>query len=65
MFAVYIDAVAEMFMFDRGVQIVVYADDIIVITSSVSKLQEAFRICQGNSESLNTFPDVYKHKSVK
>jgi len=65
LFAVYIDDIAEMFMFDRSVHIVVYTDDIILITSSVSKWQETLTICQCNSESLNTFPDVYMHKGVK
>jgi len=37
LFAVYIHDIAEMFMFDRGVHIVVYADDIILIKSYVSK----------------------------
>jgi len=37
LFAVYIHDIAEMFMFDRGVHTVVYADDIISITSYVNK----------------------------
>ena len=47
------DHIAELFSFERGVHIVIYADDIILITSSVSKLQEALSICQRNLENLD------------
>jgi len=32
LFAVYIDDIAELFSLERGVRIVVYADDIILVT---------------------------------
>ena len=50
LFAVYIDDIAEIFSFERGVHIVVYADDIILVTSSVSVLQNALKICQRELE---------------
>ena len=53
MFAVYIDDIAELFSLDRGVRIVVYADDIILITSSVCELQKALEICQRELENLD------------
>jgi len=46
LFAVYIDDIAQLFSLERGVRIVVYADDIILITSWVSVLQKALEICQ-------------------
>ena len=51
--SLYIDEIAEMFNFERGVHIVVYADDIILVTSSVSELQRVLRMCQGELENLD------------
>ena len=53
LFAVYIDDIAELFSFRRGVHIVIYADDIILVTSSVSELQNALSLCQSELESLD------------
>jgi len=53
LFAVYIDDIAEIFNFERGVHIVMYADDIILVTSSVSVLQNALEICQRELEYLD------------
>jgi len=50
LFAVYIDDIDELFSFKR---IVIYADDIILVTSSVSKLQNALNLCQSELESLD------------
>ena len=51
LFAIYIDDIAELFSFKRGVHIVIYADDIILVTSSVSELQNALSLCQSELES--------------
>jgi len=53
LFAVYIDDIAELFSFKRGVHVVIYADDIILVTSSVSELQNALSLCQSELESLD------------
>ena len=55
MFAVYIDDIAELFSLERGVRIVVCADDrpIILVTSSVNVLQKALEICQRELENLD------------
>ena len=53
LFAIYIDDIAEMFSLERGVHIVVYADDIILVTSSVSVLQKALGVCQRALENLD------------
>jgi len=51
LFAVYIDYIAELFSLERGVM--VYADDIILVTSSVCVLQKALEICQRELENLD------------
>jgi len=51
LFAVYIDDIAELFSLERGVRIVVYAFDIILVTSSVSVVQKALEICQDKLEN--------------
>jgi len=43
-FAVYINDIAELFSFQHGVHVVVYADDIMLVTSSVSVLQKALEV---------------------
>jgi len=60
LFAVYIDDIAELFSLDRGVRIVVFADDIILVTSSVCELQKALEICQRELENLDMSIDARK-----
>ncbi len=53
LFAVYINDIAELFNFQHGVHVVVYADDIMLVTSSVSVLQKALEVCQRELENLD------------
>jgi len=53
LFVVYIDKIAEMFSFERGVHIVVYANDVILVTSSVIELPKLLRMCQRELENLD------------
>ena len=61
MFAVYIDDIAELFSLERGVRIVLYADDIILVTSSVSELQKVLEICQRELQNLDMSINVITH----
>ena len=60
MFAVYIDDIANIFDLERGICIVVYADDIILVASSVSLLQKSFGICERELENLDIFINARK-----
>jgi len=53
LFAVYINDIAELFNFQHGVHVVVYADDIMLVTSSVSVLQKTLDVCQRELENLD------------
>ena len=53
LFAVYINDIAELFNFQHGVHVVVYADDIMLLTSSVSVLQKTLEVCQRELENLD------------
>ena len=49
--AVYINDISELFRFQHGVHVVLYADDIMLVTSSVSVLQKALKVCQRELEN--------------
>ena len=53
LFAVYINDIAELFNFQHGVHVVVYADDIMLVTFSVSVLQKTLEVCQRELENLD------------
>jgi len=53
LFAVYINDIAELCSFQHGVHVVVYADDIMLVTYSVSVLQKALEVCQRELENLD------------
>jgi hypothetical protein len=46
LFAVYIDGIGGRFTIGQGYLIVLYADDIVILAPSVSKLQELFNECE-------------------
>ena len=53
LFAVYINDIAELFNFQHGVHVVVYGDDIMLVTSSVNVLQKTLEVCQRELENLD------------
>jgi len=61
LFAVYIDDIVELFCLERGARIVLYADDIILVTSSVSELQKVLEICQRELQNLDMSINVITH----
>ena len=46
LFAVYIDDIIKSFSFDERIFIIIYADDIILIAPSLTKLQSLFTLCE-------------------
>jgi len=60
LFAVYINDIAELFSFQHGVYVVVYADDIMLVMFSVSVLQKALEVCQHELENLDMVVNVKK-----
>jgi len=51
--AAYINDIAELFSFQHGVHVVVYADNIMLVTSLVNVLQKALEVCQRELKNLD------------
>ena len=52
LFAIYVDDLARLCQYKRGVYIILYADDILLIAPSVSELQHLLIICEAELDSL-------------
>ena len=60
LFAVYIDDLAESCDCTRGVYLVLYADDILLLSPSVTELQTMLHNCQRELEALDLVINVKK-----
>ena len=55
-FAVYIDDVGKIFYLNKNSFILLYADDILLITSSLIALQKLLLVCEAELNYLDTGP---------
>jgi len=53
LFAVYIDDLAQLDLYDQCRYIVLYADDILLIAPSVSEVEKLMHICEGELDLLD------------
>jgi len=52
LFAIYMDDLAQLGQFKRGMFIILYADDILLIAPSIRQLQDLLLLCESELSSL-------------
>ena len=60
LFAVYMDDLAKLCQYKRGVHIVLYADDILLLAPSVNELQHLLTMCEAELNSIDMKINVSK-----
>ena len=53
LFAVYVDDLANLCTFSRGLRIVLYADDILLLAPSISAIESLLNLCERELDQLD------------
>jgi len=54
LFAIYMDNLAKLSQYNRGMFIILYADDILLFAAAIRELQHLIHICESELISLDT-----------
>jgi len=60
LFVVYMDDLAKLCQYKRGVYIVLYADDILLLAPSVNELRHLLTVCEAELSSIDMKINVSK-----